>query len=625
MIKKRKFFILTFGLLFILALVACSDKGTQEAQPSNAETFLQSSETATMMLTQTPEMTPEMATPTIVPTETPVPTPTKAVIPTVQTVAPKATISQAPVAMKTQTPKKEPTATPKVTAASKAEKKVVSISRLAVRKYAGTEYTVLGYLEYQDVITVKGHTSDGWYKITYGGKTGYVDGMFLKNYPYQPAVPVTDTPMWKYTPTIPPTPTPTTPPPTTATPIPTTQTPEVTTEVPATETPSMEETEAPEQTGEGDSTTAPIQTETPMPTLTAVLTATPTATPTPTPTPTPIPTPTPTVKPTAMPTIKPTPTPELKGTPYFKTDYVNPYKAYTYETMVQDIQQLTSYYNFIETGSIGTSFLGRDIPYLKIGNGSKKLFICASMHAREYISTSYIMEIVETYAYYYANDMNYGTFPVKDLLDTYSLWIVPMVNPDGVNIVTNPGSINLDNLASYVGSNWIGSSTLIKWKANGRGVDLNRNFNVAWSKLSNGTTRPAYMNYKGPSPSSEAETQAIVGFCSKHLFNAAISLHTKGEVVYWEDSYAGTIAKAERFTDAICNLTGYLRIPTSTYASEYAGGFENWFRFVYKKPALCVELTPTGNGENPHNPAKFDSLVWEKAKYLPLVAIEGLL
>lgn len=293
--------------------------------------------------------------------------------------------------------------------------------------------------------------------------------------------------------------------------------------------------------------------------------------------------------------------------------------------MMQDIRQLTTYYDFIETGSIGTSFLGRDIPYLKIGNGSKKLFLCASMHAREYISTSYIMEVVETYAYYYANDMMYGSFPVKDLLNTYSLWIVPMVNPDGVNIVTNPGSIDLDKLASYVGSNWIGSSTLKKWKANGRGVDLNRNFDVAWSKLHNGTDNPAYMNYKGPSAASEPETKAIVNFCNQQRFAAAISLHTKGEVVYWKDSYSGAIPKDEAFTDAICNLTGYIRIPTTTSSSGYAGGFENWFRYAYDKPAVCVELTPSGNGENPHDPAKFNSLVWEDAKYLPLVAIEGLL
>lgn len=614
MIKKKEILILVFGLLFILALAACGHAESESAQSTSTATALQTPSVTTAAPTQTPEATPIV---TVMPTEEPTatpspsPSPTQEVIPSVQTVAPKATISKAPVAVKTQTPKKEPTATPKVTAANDT-KKVVSISRLAVRKYAGTEYTVLGYLDYLDVITVKGRTEDGWYKITFNGRTGYVDGDFLKNYPYKPAAAVTDTPMWKYTPK-PATPTPATPTPT-ATSTPQTPTPETAT--PKTpETPATEPN-APEETTEVPATESPTETVEPLVTETPAETGEPE---------TPMPTATATPTPTKTATPKPTPTPELKGTPYFKTDYVNPYKAYTYDAMMQDIEQLTDYYEFIETGSIGTSYLGRDIPYLKIGNGSKKLFICASVHAREYISTSYIMEVVETYAYYYANDMTYGSFPVKDLLNTYSLWIVPMVNPDGVTIVTNPGSIDLDKLASYVGSNWIGSSTLIKWKANGRGVDLNRNFDVAWSKLNNGTDNPAYMNYKGPSAASEPETKAIVSFCNKQRFAAAISLHTKGEVVYWKDSYSGSISKDEAFTDAICNLTGYIRIPTTTSASGYAGGFENWFRYAYDKPAVCVELTPSGNGEKPHNPANFDSLVWDKAKYMPLIAIEGLL
>ena len=133
------------------------------------------------------------------------------------------------------------------------------------------------------------------------------------------------------------------------------------------------------------------------------------------------------------------------------------------------------------------------------------------------------------------------------------------------------------------------------------------------------------MNYKGTAATSEPETKALVNFCEKYSFAATISLHTKGEVIYWEDSNAGTIPKAEDFTDAVCNLTGYVRIPTTTAVSGYAGGFENWFRYKYHKPAICVELTPSNQTDLPHDDSNFDELVWEKAKYLPLIAIDSLL
>jgi len=294
--------------------------------------------------------------------------------------------------------------------------------------------------------------------------------------------------------------------------------------------------------------------------------------------------------------------------------------------MLKDIENVTGYYNFLEKGEIGKSNLDRSIPYIKLGKGPKKIFICGAMHAREYLSTSYIMKIIETYSYYYANDMTYGTFRVKRLLDTYSLWFVPMVNPDGVTIVNEPQTVDLTQLASFVGNDWTTPDVMQKWKANGRGVDINNNFNCDWADMNLKTTFPAYMSYKGPAAESEPETKAVESFCRQNRFDAAVSLHTKGEVVYWDDSVTtGKIPKNQYFTDAICNLTGYVRIPTTTSVNEYGGGFENWFRKEFLKPGLCVELTPGIGGENPHDPKNFDSFVWQNTKYLPLIAIQSLL
>ena len=46
-----------------------------------------------------------------------------------------------------------------------------------------------------------------------------------------------------------------------------------------------------------------------------------------------------------------------------------------------------------------------------------------------------------------------------------------------------------------------------RWKANARGVDLNRNFDIGWASYI-GAPAPYGEGYKGPSPASEPETQA---------------------------------------------------------------------------------------------------------------------
>ena len=51
---------------------------------------------------------------------------------------------------------------------------------LNVRSGAGTSYSKLGKLEYKEKVTVIS-TSNGWSKINYNGKTGYVDSSYLQN------------------------------------------------------------------------------------------------------------------------------------------------------------------------------------------------------------------------------------------------------------------------------------------------------------------------------------------------------------------------------------------------------------------------------------------------------------
>ena len=123
---------------------------------------------------------------------------------------------------------------------------------------------------------------------------------------------------------------------------------------------------------------------------------------------------------------------------YIPQHCVYPYQAYSHEFVVNDANKLSKMYpELIKTGSIGKSVEGRDLVMIEFGKGDKKIFVCGAHHAREYISTTYLMYAIDRFAYMYETGMNETEYDIKAILDNVTFCIVPMVNPDGVNLVQN--------------------------------------------------------------------------------------------------------------------------------------------------------------------------------------------
>lgn len=304
------------------------------------------------------------------------------------------------------------------------------------------------------------------------------------------------------------------------------------------------------------------------------------------------------------------------------TDFVDPNQTYTYDRMRADAKELSEAYpGLISVSSIGQSVEGRELTLIKLGKGGKKLLLLGAHHAREYITSTFLMETADTYAAAYAQNEKNGT---PDLLDSVTLYIVPMVNPDGVNLVQN-GPDAAKNPQAVRAMRMLKES-YSEWKANINGVDLNRQYPCYWEEKASNTDVPSSEMYKGTAAATEPEVQAVMQLCKENDFAMAASFHTKGEVIYWADS--GTedaIAAAAPIAQSIAEVTGYALMDVSGDPAVYGAGFENWFRQEYLRPGFCIELTPVGNGSLPHEDAQFESLVWSRAKGLATVLMQQAL
>lgn len=283
--------------------------------------------------------------------------------------------------------------------------------------------------------------------------------------------------------------------------------------------------------------------------------------------------------------------------------------SYTYDILKLNVPALKTIYPFLETGFIGRSILGNQIPFVKFGKGQKEVFYCASTHSNEWITTPLLMKFLEILAKSYVNNLNVYGYPAQYLFNNVSLYIVPMVNPDGVNLVTGlyPTTSNIYKNAQTIASSFPDIPFPSGWKANIRGVDLNLQFPAEWEKakeikFAQGFDKPAPRDYVGPSALSEPESIALYNFTLEHNFSLMLTYHTQGKVIYWQfQDYTPPIS--QNIVNTFASVSGYTPEDTP-YNSSFAG-YKDWFIMNYRRPGFTIEA---GLGTNPLPISQFDEI-----------------
>ena len=148
--------------------------------------------------------------------------------------------------------------------------------------------------------------------------------------------------------------------------------------------------------------------------------------------------------------------------------------TYNSYLLLQNLILLNQTYPFLNIQTVGNSVLGNPIKVVKLGNGPNKVFYSASIHANEWITSVVLMKFIEDYCQAYISNNNLYNYSIRELFKYSSIYIMPMVNPDGVDLVT--GYINKN---SYAYQNAISIANKFSdipfpsgWKANINGVDF---------------------------------------------------------------------------------------------------------------------------------------------------------
>jgi len=282
---------------------------------------------------------------------------------------------------------------------------------------------------------------------------------------------------------------------------------------------------------------------------------------------------------------------------------VNGKQNYDYNIMINDIEKLLAAYPFLQNASIGNSVLERPIPEILIGKGSKRIHYNGSFHANEWITTPIIMTFLNDYLLSLTNQTTIRGLSTWPLYEQTTLSIVPMVNPDGVNLVLNGPPDNEAIKNKLI--NWNNDSTDFSgWKANINGVDLNDQFPAKWElESARNPQSPGPRDYGGEAPLTQPEAIAMADLTRKSNFAWVLAFHTQGKVIYWGFENLEP-PESQTMVEEFSRVSGYEPVKS---ANSYAG-YKDWFIQDWRRPGFTVEL---GSGTNPLPISQFDEIYEE--------------
>ena len=286
------------------------------------------------------------------------------------------------------------------------------------------------------------------------------------------------------------------------------------------------------------------------------------------------------------------------------------------------IRQLLDAYPFLRSEVLTTTAFGRPVQTLVIGQGERQVIYSASHHANEWITTPLLLKFAEELAEAIQSNGTLFGVPAQNISRAATIYLVPMVDPDGVDLVTGdiePGTLEYES-ANRIADNFPDIPFPNGWKANLLGVDLNLQYPAGWLqareiKFRQGFTRPAPRDYVGRAPLNQRESIALARFTEDLDPALVLAYHTQGKVIYWQfQDYV--VPGARELGEEFARLSGY-ELADTPYESSFAG-YKDWFIQNFRRPGYTIEV---GQGENPLPLSQFDEIYRDNLGILVTAAL----
>ncbi|HRX76088.1 MAG TPA: M14 family metallopeptidase [Candidatus Cloacimonadota bacterium] len=223
----------------------------------------------------------------------------------------------------------------------------------------------------------------------------------------------------------------------------------------------------------------------------------------------------------------------------------------------------------------------------KLGRGLREILIIGQHHGDEVLGVALSMYLAEHMIESYDNDKR-----VQDLLDEYTLWIVPTINPDGWQFVSR-------GITKSKRKNNRDTDANGKFDIRTDGVDLNRNYPIFWDLDGESNTFSSY--YKGSAPASESEVQSVIALGRKHDFELAIFYHSSASGALNETIFLPAVEEPDSTFTRLQELADlYARsVPRDYQKGTYqlhqgstskVGNARNFFYHSLGVPAMLIEV-----------------------------------
>ncbi len=291
-------------------------------------------------------------------------------------------------------------------------------------------------------------------------------------------------------------------------------------------------------------------------------------------------------------------------------------KPYYYNHLVGDATLLSiAYPDFIQVESIGTTVSNRSILLLKVGKGKRGILLTGGVHGRESVNTIALMGMAEEYALAYSSASEREhmrkkwNIDIGEFFEEFTLYTVPLVNPDGYMIALNGFHI-IHNQEQHDKAKETGI-LYQDWKYNQCIMDINRNFpSISWKP-----------KFQGDVAGSETETKALMKLMTEVKTEAYIDYHSRGNEIYY---YRGQmpVAYNKKQLEIGKNLslvTGYKLVqPEREIESGDTGGNTvHYYSEQTGMPAFTIETVP--EEEQFPLPLHYQRTVYCQLLYTPFV------